>query len=50
MLRNIKIGEKLIITFVLVSVLSSVAGIIGLFQMKSIDAAYSNALFKFGYH
>lgn len=49
MLRNMKIRKKLVITFVLVSVLSSVAGIIGLFQIKSIDAAYSSALSKFGY-
>ncbi|HEX3037872.1 MAG TPA: methyl-accepting chemotaxis protein [Oscillospiraceae bacterium] len=49
MIKNMKIGKKLIITFIIVTVISSISGVIGILQMKNIDNGYSGALASFGY-
>lgn len=41
MLKNMKIDKKLIIAFVLVSLISSTGGVVGIFMMNSINALYS---------
>ncbi len=49
MLKDNKIGKKLILTFVFVTIISSVAGIIGLIEMTSMDKKYDNALTNYGF-
>ncbi len=49
MLKNMKIGKKLILTFLLVTMISSVAGVIGLVRIIDMDASYSNALVNYGF-
>jgi len=49
MLKNMKIGKKLILTFVLVSTISSFAGIVGLIEMTNMNDSYSNALTDYGF-
>lgn len=47
--KSLKIGKKLIISFIVVSLISSIAGFISLFLMKSSDAQYSDALINYGF-
>lgn len=49
MLKNMKIGKKLILTFVIVAITSSISGIIGSFLLSSSDAGYSDALTNYGF-
>jgi methyl-accepting chemotaxis protein len=49
MLENMKIGKKLVLTFVLVAVISSISGVVGLTQMANLDANYSYDLNNYGY-
>jgi methyl-accepting chemotaxis protein len=49
MIKKMKIGKKLVVTFILVTVISSMAGIIGLFQMVQMNQSYSDALTRFGF-
>ncbi len=49
MLKNLKIGKKLIVTFVLVTIISSFAGIVGLIQMTNMNSSYSYALNNYGF-
>lgn len=49
MLKNMKIGKKLIITFLLVAVISSIGGIVGLFVMKKMNTGYKTALENYGF-
>lgn len=44
MLKNIKIAQRLIITFILVTILASTSGIVSVFIIKNMDTRYSNAL------
>lgn len=44
MFKNMRIAKKLILSFIMVVVLSSVAGGVGLLLLTSSDAGYSNAL------
>lgn len=44
-----KIGKRLILTFALVVIISSIAGIVGLMQMTNMDANYSSALTNYGF-
>lgn len=46
---KLKINKKLLIAFLLVTILSSSSGFISLFLMKSADAQYSNALNNYGF-
>ena len=49
MLKNMKIGRKLIITFLFVAIISSIGGIIGLFIMKNMNSSYNLALKNYGF-
>jgi len=49
MLSNMKIGKKLILTFALIVAISSIASIVGLIQLISMNASYSNALTNYGF-
>lgn len=49
MLKNMKIGKKLFITYILIAVISSVSGIIGLGAMNNISTQYSSALSQYGF-
>ncbi|HEX3038995.1 MAG TPA: methyl-accepting chemotaxis protein [Caproiciproducens sp.] len=49
MLKNVKIGEKLILTFILVTLISSISGIVGFIVMTNMDMNYSDALTNYGF-
>lgn len=49
MLKNMKIGKKLILTFLLIAILSSVGGIVGLIVMTNMNSNYEMALTKYGF-
>jgi methyl-accepting chemotaxis protein len=49
MLKNMKIGKKLILTFVLVTIISSFAGIVGLIEMRNMNTSYNSALTDYGF-
>lgn len=49
MLKNMKIGKKLILTFVIVAIVSSISGVIGSFLLSSSDKNYSDALENYGF-
>lgn len=44
MLKNMRISSKLIITFILISILASIAGIVSIFIIKNTNTRYSDAL------
>jgi methyl-accepting chemotaxis protein len=45
---NMKIGKKLILSFVTVAILAGVVGLIGIINMKQIDSEYSNLYKEYG--
>ncbi|WP_373266391.1 methyl-accepting chemotaxis protein [Hungatella hathewayi] len=47
--KNLKIGKKLIASFVVVSLLASIAGAVCAVVMKGVDSEYSNALEQHGF-
>lgn len=47
--KNMKIGKKLTVSFIAVSILASIAGIISVFMISSIDKNYSEALVNYGF-
>ncbi len=49
MLKNMKIGKKLILTFISVAIISSIAGIVGFIVMTNMDVNYSKALTDYGF-
>lgn len=49
MFKNMKIGKKLIISFITVSIIASISGIAGLFVLLDVDASYSRALVENGF-
>ena len=49
MLKDMKIGKKLIITFILVTLISSISGIIGFIVMTNLEKNYSGALVNYGF-
>ncbi|MGX8711520.1 MAG: methyl-accepting chemotaxis protein [bacterium] len=49
MFKNMKIGNQLILTFVLVTVISSTAGVAGLVRMTDMNTRYSGALIDYGF-
>ena len=49
MLKNMKIGKKLIVTFLLVAFISSISGVLGLIVMTGMNSTYSNALVNYGF-
>lgn len=49
MFKNLKIGKKLIVSFIAISLLASIAGVISMFITKNIDTQYSFALVDYGF-
>lgn len=49
MLKKLSISKKLIAAFLLVTLLASTSGVVGVFLMRSIDAQYSDALVNYGF-
>ncbi len=49
MLKNMKIGKKLIATFILVAFISSIGSVVGFFMLQNMDSGYGNALIKYGF-
>jgi len=49
MLKNVNIGKKLIITFMFVAILSSIAGIVGFCVETTMNSSYNNALHNYGF-
>lgn len=46
---NMKIGKKLIISFIVVTIISSIATVFGIIQLINADKKYSNALVYYGF-
>ncbi len=44
MFKNLKIGKKLIISFIIVSIIASISGVVSLVLLKRVDTDYSDAL------
>lgn len=49
MLRNRRIGSKLILSFILVAVISTIGGVLGFIEMTGMNASYSSALTNYGF-
>lgn len=49
MLKNMRIGRKLVLTFALVVIITSVSGIVGFFEMRNLDTNYASALTNYGF-
>ncbi|MBW7572391.1 methyl-accepting chemotaxis protein [Caproiciproducens faecalis] len=49
MFKNMKIGKKLILSFVLVAIISSIGGVVGLIVMTNMNSSYGNALTNYGF-
>ena len=49
MFNDMKIGKKLIMTFMFVAILSSIAGIVGLCVETTMNSSYNNALHNYGF-
>lgn len=49
MLKNIKIGKRLIIAFTIVALVVSIAGILGIYLFSKTDTDYSHALQNYGF-
>lgn len=49
MFKNIKISKKLIISFVIVSILASISGIVSIGMIKLLDSKYNYALVNYGF-
>ncbi|QHI73105.1 methyl-accepting chemotaxis protein [Aminipila terrae] len=49
MLKNMKIGKKLIITFILVTIISSIGSVMGLYVMTNMNSKYGAALENYGF-
>lgn len=48
-IKNMKIGKLLIVTFLIVTIISSISGIVGLFVLNNTNSSYSNALDNYGF-
>lgn len=49
MLKNMKIGKLLILTFMIVSIVASISGITSIYSISNIDSQYSYALTNYGF-
>lgn len=49
MIKNMKIGKKLIISFILVSVLASISGLVSMFVIRNMNTQYEYALVNYGF-
>ncbi len=48
-MKNMKIGKKLICTFIAVAIIASISGIVSIFTSSSMDTHYSDALVNYGF-
>ena len=48
-MKNMSIGKKLILAFIIVTIISSISGVLSLTMMYSADKKYSNALVNYGF-
>lgn len=49
MFKNMKIGKKLIVCFILVGIIASISGVVSIFTTISTNANYSGALVNYGF-
>ena len=49
MLKHLKIGKKLIISFLLVSIIASISSVICIFLTKSVQSKYSDTIMTYGF-
>ena len=49
MIKNMKIGKILLLAFLLVALISSIAGVVGLLVMMNLSANYSDTLTNYGF-
>jgi len=49
MLKNMKIGKKLITVCLLIAIISGAGGVVGLFVMRNSNASYDDALINYGF-
>lgn len=49
MFKNMKIAQKLIVAFIIVAVIASISGIVGVFLLNKSDRDYSYALVNYGF-
>lgn len=49
MFKQMKIGKKLILSFVIVSIIASISGVVSAVVMKNIDSRYSDAIVQYGF-
>ncbi len=49
MFKNMKLGKKLLLSFIIVAVIGSIGGIVATASLKSVDRQYSSALENFGF-
>ena len=49
MLKNMKIGKKLILSFILISILASISGIVSMFVIQKTNTEYDYALVNYGF-
>lgn len=49
MFKNLKISKKLVLSFILAVLFASIAGVVGLFVLTSVDKQYSKALVENGF-
>ncbi len=48
-LKHMRLGKKILISFLLVAILGSISGIVAVASLKSVDGNYSDALENFGF-
>jgi methyl-accepting chemotaxis protein len=49
MFKNIKIGKKLVISFILIAIISGIGGIVGLNEIIRLNSNYGSALTNYGF-
>lgn len=49
MLKNLNIGKRLVMAFILVAIIASTSGIVSIFTTQNLDRQYSDALTNFGF-
>ncbi len=49
MLKNLKIGKRLVISFLIVSLIASIASIVCIFLTKSVQSRYSDTISNYGF-
>lgn len=48
-MKNLKLGKRLLISFLIVTILSSIGGIVGIVMIHHLGGAYSSALTNYGF-